>query len=82
MQKRGAFFLPPWMRVIPREINDPFARVETKKTGQLNIIDLANQDSCAFIATDDLGRTLPDGSFEVLGRIDHSDIRGCNLMVY
>lgn len=81
-KKEGRFFCPPWMRVIPREINDPFARVEPKKTGQLNIIDLANQDSCAFIATDDLGRTLPDGSFEVLGRIDHSDIRGCNLMVY
>lgn len=78
----GRFVPPQWMRVIPYDISDPFAIVNHGKTGRLNIIDLANQDSCAFIATDDIGRSFPDGSFEVLGRLDHSDIRGCNLLVY
>ena len=74
--------LPVWMQVIPHEINDPFSPVKGTKIGRLNIIDLANQESCAFIATDDLGRVFPDGSFEVMGRLDQSDIRGCNLLVY
>jgi len=76
----GRFECPPWMQVSVREINDPFALVENGKTGGLNVIDLANVDSCCFIATQDLGR-VGDGDFEVLGRFDNSDIRGCNLMI-
>ncbi len=78
----GRFECPNWMRVTPFETNDPFAPTAMGKIGRLNIIDLANQESCAFLATDDLGRTFPDGSFEVMGRLDASDIRGCNLLVY
>ena len=78
----GRFECPKWMRVTPFETNDPFAPAEMGKIGRLNIIDLANQESCAFLATDDLGRAFPDGSFEVMGRLDASDIRGCNLLVY
>ena len=70
------------MKVSARDINDPLSPAAAGKIGRLNVIDLANQESCAFIATDDLGRVYPDGSFEVLGRLDASDIRGCNLMVY
>ncbi|RJE74216.1 acyl transferase [Reichenbachiella sp. MSK19-1] len=69
------------MRVMVRDINDPFSIVRTGGTGGLNIIDLANIHSCAFIETKDLGRCYADGSFEVLGRIDNSEIRGCNLLV-
>ncbi len=76
----GKFYSPPWMRVLPRDPEDPFAYLGTGRTGGLNIIDLANRYSCAFLATQDLGKTFNDGSFEVLGRFDHSDIRGCNLM--
>lgn len=76
----GRFECPPWMRVMVRQRDDPFA-YSTGKTGGINVIDLANLDSCAFIATSDLGRQHPDGSFEVLGRFDYSDVRGCNLMV-
>ena len=78
----GRFYTPSWMKVTAGEINDPFALIDGSKIGRLNIIDLANQESCAFIATDDLGRVFPDGSFEVMGRLDQSDIRGCNLLVY
>ena len=78
----GRFYTPSWMKVTAGEINDPFALVNGSKIGRINIIDLANQESCAFIATDDLGRVFPDGSFEVMGRLDQSDIRGCNLLVY
>lgn len=78
----GRFVPPQWMQVFSYEVNDPFCPVDDGKIGRLYIIDLANQESCAFIATDDLGRVFSDGSFEVLGRIDNSDIRGCNLMVY
>ena len=78
----GRFQTPPWMKVAAYEINDPFSLTKGTKIGRLNIIDLANQESCAFIATDDLGRVFPDGTFEVLGRLDQSDIRGCNLLVY
>ena len=69
------------MKVLARGITDPFAVQKNNKTGVLNIIDLANLDSCAFIATDDLGKVAVDGSFEILGRLDSSDVRGCNLMV-
>ncbi len=77
----GIFYPSPTMKILAREITDPFAYQKNHKTGVLNIIDLANLDSCAFIATDDLGRVYKDGSFEILGRLDSSDIRGCNLMV-
>lgn len=77
----GRFFTPPWMGILLRELNDPFSTVPEGRTGGINIIDLANIHSCSFIATDDLGKKHPDGSFEVLGRFDNSDLRGCNLLV-
>ena len=77
----GRFSCPPWMRVLTRSAEDPFEFIDTLNTGGLNIIDLANVDTCAFIATQDLGKTYSDGSFEVLGRFDHAEIRGCNLLV-
>lgn len=76
----GLFKSPPWMKVLPRNTEDPLSTESYGKTSGLNIIDLANQYSCSFIATQDLGRVFEDGSFEVLGRFDHSDVRGCNLM--
>lgn len=69
------------LKVQAREVNDPFAAVPFGKLGALNCIDLLNLDSCSFIATDDLGKVAADGTFEVLGRMDASDIRGCNLLV-
>jgi len=78
----GRFMTPPWMKVFVRDIQDPFSILPTGETGALNIIDLANIFSCAFIETQDLGRVHADGTFEVLGRTDHSDIRGCSLLVY
>lgn len=75
------FKTPPWMKVLIREVEDPFTILPTGKSGGINVIDLANVNSCSFIATQDLGKIHPDGSFEVLGRYDHSDIRGCNLML-
>jgi hypothetical protein len=77
----GIFSCPPWMRVLIRDTNDPLTILEDNKTGGINIIDLANINSCSFIATQDLGKRFSDGSFEVLGRFDNSDIRGCNLLV-
>ncbi|MEE1883878.1 acyl transferase [Pedobacter flavus] len=77
----GIFHCTPWMKVSARDVNDPLSRVENGKTGGLNVIDLANLYSCSFIATQDLGRILRNGDFEVLGRFDNSDIRGCNLLV-
>jgi len=76
----GYYQSPPWMKVLVRDINDPFLIVDSK-VGGLNVIDLANFHSCAFIETQDLGRIDQNGSFEVLGRIDNSDVRGCNLLV-
>ncbi|MBT8255695.1 MAG: acyl transferase [Bacteroidia bacterium] len=76
----GIFQCPPWMNIYTRDPEDPFTLV-TGKTGGLNIIDLANVNSCSFIATQDLGKIHAPHSFEILGRFDHSDIRGCNLMV-
>jgi len=76
----GHFISPPWMRVLVRDIYDPMSLVSDERTGVINIIDLANMHSCSFIATDDLGLLHSDGAFEVLGRLDDSDIRGCNLM--
>ena len=77
----GIFECPPWMDIIIRDPEDPLTLIEAGKSGGINVIDLANIHSCSFIATQDLGRKYADGSFEVLGRFDHSDIRGCNLMV-
>ena len=77
----GIFNCPPWMKIISRDTNDPVTILENDKTGGINVIDLANVNSCSFIATQDLGRVYKDGSFEVLGRFDNSDIRGCNLLI-
>ena len=77
----GIFECPAWMKIVLRDTNDPLTLLNSNQTGGINVIDLANINSCSFIATQDLGRVLPDGSFEVLGRFDHSDIRGCNLLV-
>jgi len=71
---------PNWMRILIRNTEDPFSYVEEGRTGAINIIDLANKHSCSFIATQDLGR-IENSGFQVLGRIDHSDIRGCSLLV-
>jgi hypothetical protein len=75
------FFCPPWMKVAAREITDPFETGLLNETGGINVIDLANCHSVAFIETEDLGRVFGDGTFEVLGRADNSDVRGCNLLV-
>jgi len=77
----GIFRTPPWMQIIIRDTNDPLDFLPAGKTGGINIIDLANLYSCSFIATQDLGKLNKDGSFEILGRFDESDIRGCNLLV-
>nr|WP_131536146.1 acyl transferase [Pedobacter nototheniae] len=77
----GVFNCPNWMQVLIRDTNDPLTLIEKGKTGGINVIDLANINSCSFIATQDLGRINNDGSFEVLGRFDNADIRGCNLLV-
>ncbi|MEQ9412448.1 MAG: acyl transferase [Cyclobacteriaceae bacterium] len=80
-KEKGYFKTPAGMKVMVRSINDPFERLEVGKTGGINVIDLSNIYTCAFVETQDLGRIRQDGSFEVLGRIDNSDIRGCNLLV-
>ena len=77
----GLFSCPPWMKVMIREVNDPLSYLPPGRSGGVNIIDLANLYSCSFLATQDLGRTYDNGQFEVLGRFDHADIRGCNLML-
>jgi len=75
----GLFRSPPWMRILIRDANDPYTLIGPGRTGGINIIDLANLNSCAFIATQDLGKLHPDGRFEVLGRFNDSDARGCSL---
>lgn len=77
----GYFQSPPWMKILVRDINDPFQMINAGKTGGINVIDLANAHSCAFIETEDLGRVVYPDFFEILGRMDNSDIRGCNLLV-
>jgi len=77
----GVFECPPWMQIFIRDTEDALQYVPDGKTGGINVIDLANINSCSFIATQDLGKKNPTATFEVLGRFDHSDIRGCNLMV-
>jgi len=81
LRDNGRFETPPWMKIMIRETSDPLTYAGFGKTGGVNVIDLANLDSCAFIATQDLGRQAGDGSFEILGRFDNSDVRGCNLLV-
>jgi len=78
---KGLFACPPWMKIMIRDMNDPFSYQVAGISGGINIIDLANINSCSFIATQDLGRMQIDGRFEVLGRFDQSDVRGCNLMI-
>lgn len=80
-KENESFLCPPWMKVVRRAVNDPFDISDKPGRGGLNVIDLANIYSCSFIATDDLAELLPNGSFKVSGRIDNSDIRGCNLMI-
>jgi phenylacetate-coenzyme A ligase PaaK-like adenylate-forming protein len=80
-KENGQFTTPPWMKILIRDTYDPFNYLEQGKSGGINVIDLANINSCSFIETKDLGKILPNGSFEILGRFDYSDIRGCNLLV-
>jgi len=77
----GVFECPSWMQILIRDTEDALTYNNNGKTGGINVIDLANINSCSFIATQDLGKKNPNNSFEVLGRFDNSDIRGCNLMV-
>lgn len=77
----GVFECPAWMQVLIRDTEDALSYLNNGRTGGINVIDLANINSCSFIATQDLGKKNPNNSFEVLGRFDNSDIRGCNLMV-
>jgi len=77
----GIFNCPPWMRIITRDTNDPMSIVTNGKAGGINVIDFANINSCSFIATQDLGKIYDNGTFEVLGRFDNADIRGCNLLI-
>jgi len=80
-KKDGVFETPPWMQILIRDTNDPFSYLAPGKTGGINVLDLANINSCPFIATQDLGKMYADGKFELMGRFDNSDIRGCNLLV-
>jgi len=79
--ENGLFETPHWMQVFIRDTNDPLTFLPSGKTGGINIIDLANMYSCSFLATQDLGKIHNNGKFEILGRFDNSDIRGCNLLV-
>ncbi|MDG1136207.1 MAG: acyltransferase [Bacteroidales bacterium] len=77
----GEFTCPPWMQVLIRDVNDPFSILKPNCTGGINVIDLANIYSCSFIETQDLGKISMNNTFEVLGRFDNSDVRGCNLLI-
>jgi hypothetical protein len=77
----GIFTSPPWMRVLTRPLEEPFSKMVEGNNGVVKIIDLANIYSCSFIETSDLGKVYSDGSFEILGRVDHAQLRGCNLMI-
>ncbi|WP_445748127.1 LuxE/PaaK family acyltransferase [Polaribacter sp.] len=77
----GVFKTPPWMKILVRDTEDALTILPNKKTGGINVIDLANYNSCSFIATQDLGKIYENGTFEIIGRFDNADIRGCNLMV-
>ena len=80
-QGNGIFESPAWQKILIRDTEDPFTYLPTGKTGGINVIDLANINSCAFIATQDLGKKVGTQQFEILGRFDHSDVRGCNLLL-
>ncbi|WP_053973894.1 acyltransferase [Polaribacter dokdonensis] len=77
----GVFETPPWMKILTRDTEDALTILDKGKTGGINVIDLANYNSCSFIATQDLGKIHKNNTFEIIGRFDNSDIRGCNLMV-
>ena len=77
---QGKFQVPQWMNILIRDINDPFSYVENGRAGAINIIDLANRDTCSFIETGDIGIKFEENSFEIMGRLDNSEIRGCNLL--
>lgn len=77
----GSFQTPPWLKILTRDVNDPLTINTGNSSGGINVIDLANIHSCAFVATQDLGRTFDDGSVEILGRFDNAEVRGCNLLV-
>ena len=77
----GVFKTPSWMRILTRDTEDALSILPTGKAGGINVIDLANYNSCSFLATQDLGKVHQNGTFEIIGRFDNSDIRGCNLMV-
>ena len=77
----GVFSTPPWMKVLIRDVNDPLTLLPEGQSGGINVIDLANLYSCSFIATQDLGKKISPTEFEIMGRFDNSDIRGCNLLV-
>jgi len=77
----GIFKTPPWMKILIRDATDPLSLIDHNQTGGINVIDLSNYYSCAFIATQDLGKTHENNSFEIVGRFDHTDIRGCNLLL-
>jgi hypothetical protein len=77
----GIFECPPWMKILTRDTEDALTILPEGKSGGINVIDFANINSCSFIATQDLGKTYKNGTFEVLGRFDNSDIRGCNLLL-
>lgn len=77
----GIFETPPWMKIMIRDVNDPLSWMPEGKSGAVNIIDLANFHSISFIATQDLGKITAKNQFEILGRFDHSDVRGCNLLI-
>jgi hypothetical protein len=76
----NVFSCPPWMKILTRDAQDPFSWSANTKTGGINVIDLANVYSCSFIETQDLGKIFDNGDFEIIGRFDNSDIRGCNLL--
>jgi hypothetical protein len=77
---KGVFECPPWLKVVCRDLQDPLSLLPAGKRGALNVIDLANQNSCSFIATEDVGIVHENGTFEILGRMSHAEIRGCNLL--
>jgi hypothetical protein len=77
----GEFVSPPWMKFAIREVDDPLKIRTDNKTGGINVIDLANYNSCSFIATKDLGKLNPNNTLELMGRYDNSDVRGCNLLM-
>jgi len=78
---KGYFRVPDWMKILIRDINDPFQGLSEGRVGGVNIVDLANAHSCSFIESEDLGRVVEGSNFEILGRADNSDMRGCNLLI-